>query len=244
MSITTNPVEYEHEGQSFEGLLVEPGDESTPRPVVFVLHDWQGRSAGQEGFARRLTAWGYASFAVDLYGKGKRGTTTEECQALMMPLMQDRALLRRRLLNVVEVVRQRPEIESANMAAIGFCFGGLCALDLARAGAPLNGVASFHGLFTPPGLPIAHPFQSKVIAFHGWEDPFAPPDQILAFGKEFSDAGADWQLHAYGATKHGFMNESANNPAMGIVYQAETARRAWTELQAFLAEILGAPRAA
>lgn len=240
MSIITRAVEYEHEGQAFEGLLAVADTGPTKRPVVLVLHDWQGRSEGQEEFASRLTAWGYAAFAVDVYGKGKRGTTTQECQALMMPFMQDRALLRRRLLRAVEVARQRPEVNPEKMAAIGFCFGGMCALDLARAGAQLKGAASFHGTFTPPGLPTANPFKTKVIAFHGWDDPFAPTDHVLALAKELTAAGADWQLHAYGATVHGFMNEAADNPAMGIVYKEQSARRAWAALGAFLSEAFAA----
>jgi dienelactone hydrolase len=239
MSVTTRTLEHSQDGQIFESLLVFDDAPPPKRPLVLVFHAWDGRSLDQENFAKRLTAWGYAALAVDLFGKGKRGKTPEECQALMMPLMQDRALLRKRLLHVFEVSKGLPEIAATNIAAIGFCFGGLCALDLARAGAPLKGVASFHGLFTPPGLPPADPIQAKIIAFHGWDDPFAPPDQVLAFGKEFSAAGADWQLHAFGSTVHGFMNESANNPQMGIVYNARSAARAWNELQLFLADALG-----
>ena len=118
-----------------------------------------------------------------------------------------------------------PESEASQISAIGFCFGGLCALDLARAGAAVKGVASFHGLFTPAGLPAAK-IQAKISAFHGWDDPFAPPDQVVALGQEMTAAGADWQLHIYGATVHGFMNESANNPQMGIVYNAKIRRSA------------------
>ena len=103
----------------------------------------------------------------------------------------------------------------------------------------MKGAASFHGTLSPPGLPTASPFKTKVIPFHGWDDPFAPPDHVAALGKELTAAGADWQLHAYGATVHGFMNEAANNPAMGIVYNEQSARRAWAALETFLAEAFG-----
>jgi dienelactone hydrolase len=240
MSITTRAVEHALDGQTFDSLLIFDDAQRGPRPAVLVFHAWEGRSEDQEKFANRLTAWGYAALAVDLYGKGKRGKTTEECQALMTPLVQDRALLRKRLLQVVDVASGVPEIEPANIAAIGFCFGGLCVLDLARAGAKLKAVASFHGLFTPPNLPSASPIAAKVIAFHGWDDPFTPPEQVVAFGKEFSAAGADWQLHAFGGTKHAFMNETADNPEMGLIYSAQAAGRAWQALQIFLAEAFGA----
>jgi dienelactone hydrolase len=238
MSVTTRAVEHSQDGQTFDSLLVTDDARPPKQPLVLIFHAWDGRSPDQENFGKRLTAWGYAALAVDLYGKGKRGKTTEECQALMMPLVQDRALLRKRLLHVFEVAQGLPEIHATYIGAIGFCFGGLCALDLARAGAPLKGVASFHGLFTPPDLPAAT-IQPKIIAFHGWDDPFAPPDQVAAFGKEMTAAGADWQMHVYGATVHGFMNASANNPQMGIVYNAQSARRAWSGLQLFLAEAFG-----
>jgi dienelactone hydrolase len=235
MSVTTRAVEHSQDGQTFDSFLAIDQARGPKQPLVLVFHAWNGRSSEQEDFAKRLTAFGYAGLAVDLYGKGKRGETTEECQALMMPLVQDRALLRKRLLGVLEVAQGLPDIDASRIGAIGFCFGGLCALDLARAGAAIRGAASFHGLFTPPGLPEAK-IQAKIIAFHGWDDPFAPPDQVTAFGQEMTAAGADWQLHAYGGTVHGFMSESANNPQMGIVYRAKAAGRAWSELQLFLKE--------
>jgi dienelactone hydrolase len=240
MSIITRAVEHTLDGETFENLLVLDDAHKGKRPTVLVFHAWDGRSEGQEKFAQRLTEWGYAAIAIDLYGKGKRGKTTEECQALMTPLAQDRALLRKRLLKVVDVVQSLPEVDAAKLGAIGFCFGGLCALDAARAGAKLKGVASFHGILGAPGLPVANPVTAKVIAFHGWDDPFAPPDQVLAFTKEMTEAGVDWQLHAYGGTKHAFMNEEANNPQMGLIYNAKTAARAWKSLDLFLADAFGA----
>jgi dienelactone hydrolase len=239
MTIITRTVEYEHEDHQFDGLLALNGVWRTPQPCVLVFHGWEGRSDAQEECARKLVPWGYAGFAVDLYGKGLRGTTPEQCQALMTPLITNRAMLRERLLHTIEVVKDLPEVDSDNLAAIGFCFGGLCVLDLARAGAPLRGVASFHGLFTPPGLPAIDTIKAKVIAFHGWDDPMVPPADVVALGQELTSAGVDWQLHAYGGTMHAFMAESANNPEMGILYNARSARRAWESLRGFLAETLG-----
>jgi len=240
MPIITRAVEHALDGQTFDSLLVFDDSHKGARPTVLVFHDWAGRSEDQESFAKRLTHWGYAALAVDLYGKGKRGKTTEECQALMGPLAQDRALLRKRLLHVVQTAQSLSEIDTEKLAAIGFCFGGLCALDAARAGAKLKGVASFHGLLIPSGLDTVTPLAPKTIVFHGWDDPFCPPDQVLAFTKEMSEAGADWQLHAYGSTKHAFMNQGANNPQMGLMYNATSAGRAWKELQLFLTEVFGA----
>lgn len=232
-------IDYHRNGDVLDGALVLPEGARGPLPGVLVFHGWEGRSEGQEAFARRLAGLGYAAFCVDLYGNGRRGTTPQECEALMTPLIQDRAELRERLLHVVEVVGGLPEIQEEHMAAIGFCFGGLCVLDLARAGAPLKGVASFHGLFTPPaGLPTASPMSVKVAAYHGWDDPMVPPADVVALGQELTTAGADWQIHAFGGAKHAFMNPGANAPEMGIQYDERTAHRAWTALAGFLGEVL------
>jgi dienelactone hydrolase len=229
-------VDYSLAGKACRGLLVS--HDAGPRPTVLVFHAWDGRTGAMDEFARRVAGTGYNAFAADIYGAGVTGDTTEECQALMNPLVGDRARLREMLLGVVSAASAQGEVDAGRMAAIGFCFGGLCVLDLARAGAPLRSVASFHGLFTPPGLPIVTPVKPKIIAYHGWDDPMAPPDAAVGFGKEFTEAGADWQLHAFGGAMHAFMAEGANMPEMGIQYNAVTAGRAWRALELFLAETL------
>ena len=145
---------YSIDGIEFDGALVTGGDH--PRPGVLVIHGWEGRSASQEMFAVRLAELGYTAFCVDLYGEGRRGTTPDVCQALMEPLMSDRAMLRRRLLGALDAVAKLDAVLPRLTAAVGFCFGGLCALDLARANAPLRGVVSFHGVLTAPALPPAN----------------------------------------------------------------------------------------
>jgi dienelactone hydrolase len=235
---TAKTIDYSLEGKPHEGLLVFDETNDGPRPTVLSFHAWDGRSDAHDAFAHRLAALGWNAFSVDLYGKGVTGKTTEECQALMNPLVSDRARLRALLLGAVSAAAALPEVDESRLAAIGFCFGGLCVLDLARAGAPLKGVASFHGLFIPPGLPLVTPIGPKVIAFHGWADPMATPDSVVAFGEEFTAAGADWQLHGFGGAMHAFMAEGANMPEMGILYDAKVAKRAWDGLADFLDEVL------
>jgi dienelactone hydrolase len=234
---TATPVDYVLEGKPHQGLLVHDGS-GQPKPTVLAFHAWDGRTAAHDDFAHRLAALGWNGFAVDLYGKGKVGNTTEESQALMSPLIGDRARLRALLLSAVDIAAGLPQVDASRMAAIGFCFGGLCVLDLARAGAPLKGVASFHGLFNPAGLPSVTPIKPKVIAFHGWADPMAKPDSVVAWGEEFTRDGADWQLHGFGGAMHAFMNVGADMPAMGIKYDEKVATRAWAGLAAFLNEVL------
>ncbi len=236
--ITATPIDYALEGKPHQGLLVRDDARTEPGPTVLVFHAWDGRTEAHDVFAHRLAALGWTAFSVDLYGKGVVGNTTEECQALMNPLVGDRARLRAVLLAVVDVVAALPQVDASRMAAIGFCFGGLCVLDLARAGAALKGVASFHGLFIPPGLPLVTPIVPKVIAYHGWADPMAKPDAVVAFGEEFTEAGADWQIHGFGGAMHAFMNVGANMPEMGILYDAKVAARAWDGMAGFLTEVL------
>lgn len=229
-------IEY-HDGDARLLAHVARPDGEGPFPCVLVSHAWAGRGDFERQKAERLAELGYVGFALDNYGDGRRGGTVEENRALMTPLLQDRAMLRRRLLAGLEAARGLEAVDAARVAAIGFCFGGLCVLDLARSGADVRGVVAFHGLFHPPGLPAA-PIVAKVLALHGWDDPMATPDAVLALATELSEAGADWQLHAYGGTLHAFTNPAANDPGFGTVYSERADARSWASMRAFLAEVL------
>ncbi len=208
-----------------------------PRPGVLVSHAWGGRSDFEDGKANALAELGYAAFALDLYGKGVRGSGPEENAALMQPFLEDRAMLQQRMLASVDTMREQDPVDGSKLAAIGFCFGGLCVLDLARTGADLAGVVSFHGLFAAPGNTKGNTIQAKVLALHGWDDPMATPENVLALSKELTAMGADWQLHAYGNTMHAFTNPEANDRQMGTVYDASADRRSFRSMQNFLEEI-------
>ncbi|MDE2357628.1 MAG: dienelactone hydrolase family protein [Alphaproteobacteria bacterium] len=234
---TAREIPFQLGGKTHQGRLV--AHEGAPRPTVIVFHAWDGRSEGVDRMAERVADLGWNTFSADLYGQGVRGETVEACQALMTPLLNDRGHLRDLLLGTVTTVQGLAETDAARVAAIGFCFGGLCVLDLARANAPLKAVASFHGLFTPSGLAAKGPITPKVAAFHGWDDPMAPPESVVAFAAEFTALGADWQIHGYGGTLHGFMMEGANNPALGVAYNPASARRAFASLTSLLEESLG-----
>lgn len=238
MTIQTRTIEYTHDGLTCEGLLAWDDAFDAPRPAVAVAHAWAGRTAFEEDKARALAGLGYVGFAMDVYGKGRRGTTREENAALMTPLVQDRPLLQARLGAALQALAAQPEVDRDRLAAIGFCFGGLSVLDMARCGLPLRGVVSFHGLFTPPGNTAQQRITAKVLALHGWDDPMVTPEAVLAFAKEMTEAGADWQLHAYGGTMHAFTNPEANDPGFGTVYSARADARSWAAMRGFLAEVL------
>jgi len=233
MNASTRIVDYEKGGETFEGFLAMPA--GTPQGVIVVAHAWGGQSGFEQDKAKLMAEWGYAGFALDVYGKGKRGETNEECEALMTPLASNRPELQARLQRALEVAKA--ESGTDNAAAIGFCFGGLSVLDMARTNMALKGVVSFHGLFGAPDN-TADKINPKVLALHGWEDPMATPDDVMDFSKEMTGANADWQLHAYGATMHAFTNPQANNPDFGTVYDPGADRRSFATCKDFLKEVL------
>ncbi len=237
LAIQTRSIEYKDGDVLLEGYLAWDDTNGDQRPGILISHAWAGRSEFEEDKAESLAELGYAGFAIDLYGKGVRGSNAEENSALMQPLMDDRATLQRRMKLALEQVRKQEVVDPSRVAAMGFCFGGLSVLDLARTGADLAGVASFHGLFNAPGNTGGNRISAKVLVMHGWDDPMATPDQVLSLADELNEMGADWQIHGYGNTMHAFTNPAANDPGFGTVYNAQADRRSWQSLQLFLAEI-------
>lgn len=236
MRIATRHIDYDHDGAALQGYFAIDSSVLGPRPCVLVSHAWAGCTDFEHRWADRLGGLGYAGFAIDNYGKGKVGKTPEENQALMNPLVADRPKLQARLLAAVEAARKQPEVDPTKIAAIGFCFGGLCVLDLARTGVDIRGVASFHGLFSPPGNTKGRKIKAKVAAFHGFDDPMVPHQAIIDLGNELTEAGADWQIHAYGGVMHSFTNPQANDPGFGTVWNKRANDRSFESLVGFLKE--------
>lgn len=236
MSIRTRQHAYREEGVEYEARVCWDDRFTAPRPAVLVSHAWRGRTDFENAEAERLAEMGYVGFALDLYGKGIVGSNPEENSKLMQPFMDDRARLQRQMHLAVREARSLPEVDKSKLAAIGFCFGGLCVLDLARSGADVLGVASFHGLLSPPPSKNSR-FAGSVLVMHGWDDPMAPPGDVLALGKELTDLGADWQVLAFGHTLHAFTNPDADDPASGLKFDARANDRARGALNPFLAEL-------
>ena len=231
-------LDYRCGNDVFEAYVARDANMVSTRPAVLVAHDWSGQNAGIRTVTDRIARLGWVGFALDAYGKGIRGEETGDNTHLMTPLLADRAKLRDRLLAGLDAARRHPAVDPNRIAAIGYCFGGLCVLDLARAGAELRGVVSYHGIFAPPNLGPQGPIRSKVMLLHGWEDPMATPADVLAVTGELTKAGADWQLHAYGHALHAFTFPGANAPERGIAYHPDADRRSWAAMTGFLAEVL------
>ena len=231
-------IDYKDGDTLLEGYAVWDDAVPGPRPAVLVAHDWTGRRNFATGKAEEMAKLGYVGFALDMYGKGVFGADgdVEGNSALMNPLAGSRPALRARMLAALDAVRKLGNVDGGKVGAMGYCFGGMCVLELARAGADVRGVISIHGIFAPGGIPNEK-ITARVLCLHGQDDPMVPPDQVLDLENEMTEAGADWQVHAYGGTMHAFTNPAADNPDFGTVYNPVANRRATRSIENFLGEI-------
>jgi dienelactone hydrolase len=231
-------VSHNFEDERLESVFVGRRD-GEARPTVILVPTVMGVTELEIGFGRQLVELGYNALVADLFGKEFHGAPRDTMFAEMNRLRSDRAALRRRMLHVLELARGLDEVSTDQIVVAGYCFGGQCALDLARSGADIAAAVSFHGLFDPPGLP-PEKIKAKVVAFHGWDDPMVTPDKVVALGNELTDAGADWQIHAYGHVGHGFTNPHASDLKIdGVAYNALAAERSWTSFISLLEELFG-----
>lgn len=238
MPIQTRFHDYTDGSTALRGFVAWDDAKTEPRPGVLIAHSWRGRSEFDDQKARQLAALGYVGFALDMYGAGKLGTSPEQNRNMMQPLMDDRSGLQRRMACGLTELRGLAEVDAARTAAIGYCFGGLCVLDLARSGASVNGVVSMHGLLGAPMNTTPQTITAKVLIQHGWDDPMATPEDVLCITRELTARKADWQLHAHGHTLHAFTNPAAADPANGLQFDANADRRSWQGMQNFLREVL------
>jgi dienelactone hydrolase len=235
----TGRYEYQDDGFVMEGYLVRPDDAGAVLPCILLCHDWSGLTEPTMQTAERFAALGYVVLALDVYGKGRRGDVHGDNSALMIPLMEDRAVLRRRLLAGVSAAAGIDGVDAERMAVIGYCFGGMCALDLVRAGAQgVCAAITFHGGLLPPNLGPQPPIAASILMLHGWSDPIVPPETVAAVADELTAASADWEMRMYGHAMHAFTFAEAHSPEMGILYNEDSASRSWSAAEAFLARHL------
>ena len=216
------PIPHQFEGEQLESVFVGRRDGQS-RPSVILVPTVMGVSDLEIRFGRQLVELGYNAFVADLFGKEFRGAPRDTMFGEMTRLRNDRAALRRRMLHVLEIARALDEVQDDRIVVAGYCFGGQCALDLARSGVDIAAAVSFHGLFDPPGLA-----PEKIKA------------KVVALGNELTEAGSDWQIHAYGHVGHGFTNPHASSLEIeGVKYDALAAERSWTSFINLLEELFG-----
>lgn len=239
-AVQTRDVKYAVGGAEYVGFLAY--DDATPgkRPGVLVAPEWTGVNDYARGRAKQLAGMGYAAFVIDPYGGGRNAADVKQSAEWSTALKDDRPELRRRVAAGFDTLKKQPQVDPAKTAAIGYCFGGTTVLELARSGADVLGVVSFHGGLSTTAPAKAGELKSKVLVCHGAVDPFVPPAEVAGFEKEMQAAKADWQLVAYGDSLHSFTNPDAGKAAIpGVAYNEKADRRSWEAMKGFFGELFG-----
>jgi len=238
MAVERRTLIHDGPGGRFEGVFAWDDAVSGARPGVLVVPNILGQKEEDNAKAEALAALGYAAFAGDVYGQGKRTQRGPGSSRYMDEMNADRALLRDRLAASLAALTAQPEVDTSRTAAIGFCFGGKCVLDMARSGLDVLGGVSFHGVYDRPDYDNVSPITAKVLICHGWDDPLGKPETVVALGQELTDSGADWQIHAYGHAGHAFTDHSMKGSTTpGVAYEERADRRSWQAMENFLAEL-------
>jgi dienelactone hydrolase len=230
-------VEYQSGGVTCEGLHVVDSAKTGKLPSVLIIHQWTGLSENEKMRARMLAELGYNVFAADIYGKGVRPQPPAAGQEAGK-YKTDRKLYRERMLSALEVLNKSPQTDPSKVAAIGYCFGGTGVIELARSGAVVKGVVSFHGGLDSPSPADGKNIKGRVLALHGADDPFVPAKDIAAFEKEMQDAKVDYKLVSYPGAVHAFTQKAAGNDnSKGAAYNEAADKASWEEMKAFFERI-------
>ncbi|MFI5348527.1 MAG: dienelactone hydrolase family protein [Elusimicrobiota bacterium] len=234
--LRTKVVDYKDGDTALQGYAVWDDGFKDSRPGILVVHEWWGHGPYARKRAEMLAKEGYTAFALDMYGKGVYATDHEQAGKLAGAFFNDRTAMRHRAMLGLDELKKLPYVDSTKLAAIGYCFGGTTVLELARMGADLKGVASFHGNLATP-TPATEKPKAKIAVFQGADDVMTMPG-VPAFEDEMRKAGADWQFTAYGGAVHSFtVPEAGTDTSKGMAYNKEADERSWKALQDFFAEI-------
>jgi dienelactone hydrolase len=237
-AVKTKVIEYKQGDTILEGYLAWDSDKSVKRPGILIVHEWNGLGTYVKKRAEMLAKLGYIAFAADIYGKGVRPTDPADSAKFAGIYKNDRALMRARARAGLEELKKQKFVDPQRLAAIGFCFGGTSVLELARDGADLRGVVSFHGGLSTPTPQDARNIKGKVLALHGADDPFVKADEVAAFQDEMRKANVDWQMNIYSGAVHGFTNpDNGTDNSKGAAYNEKADKRSWEAMKTFFAEI-------
>jgi dienelactone hydrolase len=235
--IITDTVEYPHDGAVLEGAFVYDNTAEGPRPAVIIFHQWGGPGDYELKRATMIAELGYVAFVADIYGKGIRPATFDERSVLATAYRSDRPMLRARTRAALDTVAANPRIDTNRIVAIGYCFGGTAALELARDGAPLAGAVSIHGALNTPTPEDANNITAPLLIQHGAIDPYVPAEEVDAFRGEMAAAGVDYTFINYDNAVHSFTDWFAgDDPSTGAAYNPEADAKSWEDLKTFLRE--------
>jgi dienelactone hydrolase len=236
--IVTRTVEYTHDGVVLEGFLAYDDASTAKRPGALVVHQWLGLTDHERQRAKMLAELGYVALAADVYGKGQRPADRSEATKFAGKYYGDRELFRARLAAALAELKKQPNVDGTRCAAIGYCFGGGGVLELARSGAELAGVVSFHGSLDTP-LPVSPgDVKARILVCHGAVDPYVKPEALQGFLDEMEAAKVDYQFIMYSGAVHAFtQKEAGDDPTQGAAYNADADRRSWQHMRDFFAEI-------
>lgn len=239
-AIKTETIEYKEGDTTLEGFIAYDDSIVSKRPGILIAHQWKGLSDYEKKRAEMLAKMGYVAFAADVYGKGVRPKDPKDASATAGKYKNDRELLRKRIQAAFDQLKKSRMVDSQNIAAIGYCFGGTTVLELARSGADIDGVVSFHGALATPTPEDAKDIKAKVLALHGADDPFVPPAEVQGFKEEMQKADVDWQLVSYGNAVHSFTDWNAGNDnSKGSAYNEKADKRSWEAMKVFFNELFG-----
>lgn len=236
-ALHTETIEYKQGDTACEGYLAYDDAVKGPRPGVLVVHDWMGLEGYAKMRADMLAKLGYVAFAADIYGKDVRPKNPKEAGTLAGKYKGDRALLRERVNAALGVLKKQPQVDAKRVAAIGYCFGGTTVLELARSGADVAGIVTFHGGLDTPTRDAKN-IKCKVLICHGADDPYVPGTDVTALQDELRTAGVDWQMVYYSGAVHSFTRpDSGNDNSKGAAYNEKADKRSWEAMREFFAEI-------
>ena len=237
-TVKTREIEYRQGETALQGFVAWDDAARGRRPGVLVVHEWWGLNEHARNQARRLAEAGYVGFALDMYGKGKVTTHPQDAQALVSEVTKDPAVLAARFNAALEQLKRDPHVDTTRIAAIGYCFGGAVVLGMARAGADLAAVVTFHGALATTSPAQPGKVKARVLVLAGGADPFVPPEQLEAFKREMQAAGARFEVTTYPGAKHGFTNPDAAQYGMPqLAYDAAADRESWAAMLKLFKEI-------
>lgn len=240
----TECVPYSLGKLNFKGYVAKGKESSHKRPAVIVAHAWRGLDPFAKSKAEYLAQLGYIGFAADYYGDGVVAQSNERASELMAPLFMDRRELQNRLIAAYETVKKMPEVDPDKIAVMGFCFGGLAAIELFRSGTPIRGAVAFHAVLanamngkTAHTVPIASGIEGSILVLHGNDDPLVSQNDIQSFIKEMTKANVDWEFDIYGHTVHAFTNPEVHDIHSGLAFNTKANARSWLAAEQFFTEI-------